>query len=379
MDTIFSHIVQKRLSRENENVATEALAFVLRSSEAARGGMMKLLRGIAPDLPPLHFRTQQSEGGARPDMCGMDGQDVRVLIENKFWAGLTDSQPVQYVRSLAPRPAPSILLMVVPAARRETVWREVARRLSEAEISAGEHPSSGGARRALTTSLGPLLALTTWDDVLTAIEGELSEEPQALSDVRQLRALCEAADRDAFTPFTAEELTDQRTPALLLKLGRIIQDAVTAASADGFVAVEGLRPTASWDRMGRYVWMGARGNVGAWFGTALHLWARHGGTPFWLEFQPGDFGKAPEVRTRLEPWASRRGIFTAMDGDRFVLAVDLPTGEEEDHVVRAVAAMLAEISRELKGLHGQPVAGILETADAANKEAPIAATPENDA
>ena len=68
MQTVFSHIVQKRLSQESENVATVALEFILNSSEAARNGMMKLLRGVIPQLPRLWFRTQQTEDNNRPDM-----------------------------------------------------------------------------------------------------------------------------------------------------------------------------------------------------------------------------------------------------------------------------------------------------------------------
>src|SRR6266446_3116350 len=124
MNTVFSHIVQKRLSQENENVATEALTFIVDSSEHARTGLMKLLRGIAPDLPSLRFRTQQTEGSARPDMWGLDGGTPRVFIENKFWAGLTENQPVEYLRLLAQFPSPVALLVVVPEARLQTVWRE---------------------------------------------------------------------------------------------------------------------------------------------------------------------------------------------------------------------------------------------------------------
>jgi hypothetical protein len=68
MQTVLSHIVQKRLSQESENVATEALAVVLGSYEAAHNGMMKLIRGVDPHMPHLWFRTQQSEGNDRPDM-----------------------------------------------------------------------------------------------------------------------------------------------------------------------------------------------------------------------------------------------------------------------------------------------------------------------
>jgi len=61
MHTVFSHIIQKRFSEEYEDVATESLAYVLDTSDAARGGMTKLLRGIIPELPPLRFKTQQAE------------------------------------------------------------------------------------------------------------------------------------------------------------------------------------------------------------------------------------------------------------------------------------------------------------------------------
>ncbi len=71
MQTGFSHVVQKRLSQENENVATEALSFVLQSHELAHNGMMKLLRGIDPQMPRLWFRTQQAEGKESPRHAGM--------------------------------------------------------------------------------------------------------------------------------------------------------------------------------------------------------------------------------------------------------------------------------------------------------------------
>jgi len=77
MDTVFSHIVQKRFSQVNEDVATDALAFILQSSESARNGLIKLLRGVVADMPELRFRTQQTEGSIRPDMWGFDGVNPR--------------------------------------------------------------------------------------------------------------------------------------------------------------------------------------------------------------------------------------------------------------------------------------------------------------
>ena len=130
MQTVFSHIVQKRFSQVNEDVATDALAFILHSSESARNGMIRLLRGIIPNMPSLRFRTQQSaqqtEGSIRPDMWGYDEAEPRVFVENKFWAGLTDNQPVAYLRKLAEYTQPTVLLVVVPDAREQTMRRELA-------------------------------------------------------------------------------------------------------------------------------------------------------------------------------------------------------------------------------------------------------------
>ena len=120
MSTVFSHIVQKQFSKQYENVATEALAFILDSNDSARNGMMRLLRSIAPDMPDLHFRTQETEGSARPDMRGDDDEnEPRVFIENKFWAGLTDNQPLTYLENLTEYPQPTILLVVVPDERED--------------------------------------------------------------------------------------------------------------------------------------------------------------------------------------------------------------------------------------------------------------------
>jgi len=46
MQTVFSHIIQRRFSHKYEDVATDALAYILESSAAAQNGMMKILRGF---------------------------------------------------------------------------------------------------------------------------------------------------------------------------------------------------------------------------------------------------------------------------------------------------------------------------------------------
>ncbi len=356
MQTVFSHIIQKRFSQVNEDVATDALAYVLESSEAARNGMTELLRGIVPDLPPLRFVTQQTEGMIRPDMWGLAESEPRVFVENKFWAGLTDNQPASYLRQLAACSQPTVLLVVGPAAREHTLWRALSRRLHDAEIGVSELDPAPGILRSARTQLGPVLALTSWTNVLSSLEHKAVDDPVARGDLVQLRGLCDAADRDAFVPVSATALSDQRTPAFMLQLSSIVQAAVDCAIAGNTLSTDRLRPQASGERIGRYVWVPRNQKAGAWFGVHLVLWKAHG-TPLWLLFEDTEFGRAQDVRRLIDPWADKNGILTATINHAFAIAVDILIGEERSVVVRSVADEIKAIAEVLDALPARPVAG----------------------
>jgi hypothetical protein len=352
MRTVFSHIVQMRLSQESENVATEALTFILQSSKAAQAGMMKLLRGIVPELPSLWFRAQQMEGNTRPDMWGLDETAAaHVFVENKFWAGLTDNQPVSYLRKLADRPHSGLLLVVVPAAREKAVWRELTKRLAESEISAEMRPSSQGSNFVVKTGVGAIMALSTWTKLLAFLEAETAEDLAARNDIAQLRALCEEADSGAFSPFSRNEMSDQRAPALLLQLSGLVQDVSALAFEEGVLFKGCLMPQAAWERIGRYANILSEERCGVWLGIHLRLWKEHGQSPFWMVFSASDWGRAHEVRIFVEPWAAQKGVFVATQpDDSFAVAIDIPCGEEKTSVVRGIVDQFAEIGKALAPL-----------------------------
>ena len=356
MDTVFSHIVQKRFSKVNEDVATDALAFVLHSSESARNGMMKLLRGIVQGLPALQFRTQQTEGTIRPDMWGFAGVDPRVFVENKFWAGLTDNQPVNYLKQLAKYIQPTVLLVVAPRDRVNTLWRELRRRLADARISTSDRDSAAGIVHSVTTESGPVLAITSWTRLLSVLELEAADDQNARSDLIQLRALCDAADSQTFVPISSEELTDQRIPTFVLQLSEIIQTSVDVAvnKNEGVLSITKLMPQASWDRIGRYIRFSHDDGVGAWLGIRFDLWREHGGSPLWLVFTPGEFSHAHEVAPMLGPWTARKGLFLVDEDQLVAIALELPAGEEKDEVVRSVVDRLREIAEILSELPPKP-------------------------
>ena len=130
--TMFAHIVS-RLTNRTEDVAVEALGFILSRSEAVRRALRDLLQLEGLDVGELTgAKTQVSdETHARPDLVifGKDRKE-RVLIEAKFWASLTENQPNAYIARLPLDEHPSVLLFIAPEARVETLWSEL-RRLIE--------------------------------------------------------------------------------------------------------------------------------------------------------------------------------------------------------------------------------------------------------
>jgi hypothetical protein len=272
MSTVFSHIVQKRFSQVNEDVATDALAYILDNYPAIRNAFNQMLRSIEPSLPEIRYRTQQSEGNIRPDMWGFDGEKPRVFVENKFWAGLTDNQPVSYLKQLAKLEQPAALIFIVPAAREQTAWRELLIRLEKSEVGHSARAIPSGIVFSADTQLGPTISLTSWSKILSTIENGAAGDSRAMADVLQLRSLCEEADRDAFVPFSAVEISDQRSPARILDLGRVVQDAVQLAVTEKIIDLDGLKPQASWERIGRYLWFVGDASVGAWFGIHFVFW-----------------------------------------------------------------------------------------------------------
>jgi hypothetical protein len=348
--TIFSHIIQKRFSAEYEDVATDALAYVLESSDAARRGMMKLLKGIIPELPALRFKTQQVKDTIRPDMWGFADTDLRVFVENKFWAGLTDNQPVYYLEQLAKFSQPSVLLVIAPAEREQALWRELILRLDDAGISIAKHEEVAGIAACVATELGPILALTSWTKVLSVLEHEAVDDHGARADLNQLRALCDSADNEAFTPASREQLSDQRTAAFVIQLGAIVQATVELAVTHNVLSITRLRPQSSWQWIGRYIRVAGDRGAGAWIGIHFELWKAHGTTPIWLVFADTEFGRAKEVRRLIEPWAPRNDVLTVPIAGGFAIALDVLAGEEKDRVVHTLVNKLAALARVLEAL-----------------------------
>ncbi len=359
-ETILGHIVSRRLSRQYEDTATEALAYLLRTCSEAHTALVDLLREACPGEleSELRFETQLKQDSSRMDLAAI-GEDERraVFVENKFWAGLTNGQPVRYLELLAEGRTPTILLVVAPQLRVDTLWSELKRRLRAAGGSFEELTSSAlSSRYAHVASVGEgrRLAITSWTMLLQAISERVADKPRVLADLEQLRGLCKAADSQAFVPLDPEELTDQRIPTRLINYAELVRAIVEKARAKGFINRKSLRPSHNWGRVGRFIRFGStkEDGVGAWIGVDFPRWKRCGRSPIWIRWRPGPFGQAERVRPRLIRWARKLGYFVDDDGKYLALAFDLKTMCERQDVIDSGVALIKEVGELLADLVG---------------------------
>ena len=261
--TLLAHLTLK-FATSPENIATEALRHILESSAAALRAFQDMLREGGADVGPIaRVHTQAGDAEGRlPDLAAFDKQGAeQVLVEAKFWAGLTKNQPVPYLRRL-PQDRPTVLLFVAPAMRRDRLWDELRNRVLKAGIELGasnetsdlRSASAGGKRR---------LMLTSWTTLLERIAREANTEPKIRTDIRQLRGLTDHMDGDAFLPLRPDELGPEFARRML-GLHRLIDRTAQHGKKGGWIDLEGTTRAPQATGYGRYMKLGG---AGGWAGA----------------------------------------------------------------------------------------------------------------
>ena len=324
---------------QTENVAVEALGHILSGSKEARSALADVLRAGGADLGRIAQVSTQETGkeGERPDLAGFDRDgEKRLLIEAKFWAGLTGYQPVKYLESLTA--TPSALLFVAPEARLDSLWAEVCRKALKSGFFVDLSGDGADGIRSAAVSDGPHLLLTSWRSLLSRMAAEVAHagDSHTEADLRQLRGLCDREDGQAFLPLRSEEF-GLEFPRRMLGLERLVNDATNRGVRAGFIDVKRLIVTPRPWGYGRYLRLGG-GEVWeqAWFGVHFIRWARTRPTPLWLSFDKG--------RPALD--SLRNADPPELFLDRFV-PIDLPVGKEYEAVLDAVVDRLKDIAEAI--------------------------------
>jgi hypothetical protein len=356
MSTLLAHLATK-FSDQNEVVATDALAFVLRHSPPATKTLAQLLGSVAGEPIPVTRVSPQYVAGdeSRPDLATFsDDNKLTAFLEAKFWAGLTDAQPLEYLRRLREQGGRA-LLFIVPEERVASVSVHLEERAKAAAVQLSVPSTIEGVRSAKTPG-GIRLMVISWKRLLAVLTAGCvrAEDEQAVANLDQLSGLVARFEAEGFGPMSPAELTDLSVPRRVKALADLVQAVIAKGEADKLINLGGTRPTHDWTSAGRYLSL-PHGN--GWLGIDHDAWARYQSTPLWLWFPANGWGRAVDVRRALQGWeVGDRPRAYVNEDDSVSVPMFIRAAVERDEAVGELVQQLESVDRALAaaGLVGGP-------------------------
>lgn len=341
--SLLGHLAS-RFAVHPENVATESLAYVLQRSPGAKRALLAFIRHLGVPVPEnLSFRTQESgPDGSIPDLVGTDsdGRQV-VIIEAKFWAGLTDNQPVAYLNRL-PTESEAILLFIAPALRSTLLWTELLSRCKETNVPLGTEREISPEVKLRSIRQHHTLALSSWRALLTHLLQTLNVEGDtaAISDVLQLQGICDRMDDDAFLPLRSEELSSS-IGARFIQFCGLVDDVANRLVANGLASVLGVKTSTG---TGSYFRPMKIYGFGCYLQVNSEHWVRRRLTPVWLSVRDQDWKSARVVRDTLLSLQLEDPPRILDGNNELLVPMRLPVGVERPQVVDSLFHQVCEVA-----------------------------------
>ncbi|MBE6775348.1 MAG: hypothetical protein E7543_04055 [Ruminococcaceae bacterium] len=274
-----------------EDIATMSLQYLLmQSAELNKTFTKKVSKILHIDTDEtLQYDTQVTgEDKERPDMVGVDSEGKEMLIcEMKFYAGLTDNQPLGYLDRLKKNGGKG-LLFICPESRIETLWYELEK------ICKGKNLIKTDKRCVCVDGIS--LSVITWMEIIrTLMDTAQASEKRLIADIEQLKGYCELIDEEAFIPFKPEELTainakkEDRFYTVIDKVTDLLlcDDTINANK-------KGLRLTPNSDGTISYIYVNGYG-LGICYDR--YFWRSNNSveTPFWLLIKNNRWEQTKEI------------------------------------------------------------------------------------
>lgn len=329
-----------------ENAASDALQTVLRKSSAVMDGLVTFLAGVGVrDVgTPWVDREVAGEAGERPDFVVRDGDGhERCIVEAKFWAGLTDNQPIAYIRRMVAAPGTAVVF-VCPPSRVDALWAELRLRCTQEGVVLTEAQLREG--RAAATSLGPLLAVLPWQVLLTHLlqEAERQQDDAAATDLRQVVGLAERLDREAFAPLHSQALGPEVAQRTLWHF-QTVDDLHDRLVEAGIATSEGRRTSTGAHFYGRMLRVDG---VPFWMGVWWDAWASGPATPFWLQLLEGDTELWARGHAALDRLESQGRLSLSDYNGNVAVPLYPPVGREYESVLSGLVDMVRLVATELQ-------------------------------
>lgn len=334
---------------QQENLATEALCYLLTKSETCAAELIRMATGKPIVEEPLHFQTQVAgEKGTIPDLVGRDvsGRE-RILVEAKFWAGLTDNQPVNYLARLSTAGS-GALLFVMPEKRLDILEPEILKRCESAGIAFTRYENGySGTIRYFSVGCH-LLALVSWKQLLGRLRQAVTDSGQYAfaSDIEQLDCFCGSFDDPAFQPLTSDDLAPVHAHRFM-KLKSLVDAVTEGLKKDGLATTDGMRATPLQSGYCRYM------KIRSWccdIRLDYDRWSSLVETPLWLATTGKEWhtnsawDESMEVNQALRGWLNSqpKKAFHEPGKRRWFIPLHVPIGMELERVVQELVKQVKE-------------------------------------
>ena len=334
--SVLAHVVLGG-ALQNEPAATQALAYILKSSPDIVRAFVGMLRDAGIEFEPGRIEAELEHEESQPDLTIHDSEGrTRMFVENKFWAGLTDTQPVSYLSHL-PEDPPSALIFIVPEQRVSAVWRELRDRCSEAGLEWADATGNRariGSKTMLAASWGRVLERLL-DAARSGGHDDLGR------DILQLRGLSNRMDAEAFLPLRGDEVTDQEMARRMINYSDLIFEIIDRLEHIGVASKRGFNVSHGSYYTGRF--FGVYGKLQLWLGVHLKYWHDTGITPLWCDFKGEAAITADHFKTNPELIADA----TLYDEGRLYVPICLKIGVERNRVVDDAVAQIKRVADHL--------------------------------
>jgi len=334
-----------RIKGSQEDIASEGLAYILQRSKSARNALQKIIKlesGL--DFEDINYTTQNvGEKLERTDMSGynFDNQEV-IILEAKFWASLTDNQPIGYLERLNKN---SILVFICPTLRVRPVFDEVKKRIFDAKMEFETNLDN----HFIKLSNNKNVIVKTWSEILGVIRFQLIQDnDQYLSDIDQIIGFCETVDSNAFLPFQRKDFSPsnaKRINSFYDIADKVVDELKKCELAD----TTNLNATPQKYGYTRYFRIGT---MGISLNVRFDFWEKIADTPFWLCFRDDINGKnwihTDYFKKETKIIASKFSIITYENSKKDLFLPVFPVVEQtEDVVVKNIVEEIIKLYNEL--------------------------------
>ena len=316
-ESLLSHIASNFIS-EYENVANSSMAYLLNKYSASREVLKNILE---TDNVPSYFVTElATKLNGRPDITGLDiNGNKQIIIEGKFWANLTDNQPINYLKELGEN---GKLLFLVPEKRQISLNIELKKRM-------------GGNDKKI--------CIFSWNKFIELVEVENSKNnnKSLISDITQFKKLCSKMDNEGMPPLSQSDL-DPMNGRIAYQFASLVDECRPILKEWKETDFRQLKASSSTAWNGFYF---RAFDFGCQLYFSSYRWfTSETSTPIWMEIFDKNFETSPKIYhflNNIDPNNSYNE-----DGSS-VYAIELQAGMDKNQSIKHIETTIKEVLTKL--------------------------------